>query len=132
MSNMHFMSARFAGSRQMRRYIGHVVKSGGIVYGCPVFLTFTPSERQGMLHIHLFRARREDTALLGDHAKQFRAWIGHSEPSLYPKELGDAFETMSIEVPAYDLRRAMTGKDPLCCVLAFQVIMKHVLPSLYG
>ena len=47
----------------VRPYHGHVVKSGGILYGCPLFLTFTPSERHGMLNIHLFRLRRNDTAL---------------------------------------------------------------------
>ena len=26
----------------------------------------------------------------------------------------------------------MTGRDPLCCVLAFGVNVKHILPSLYG
>ena len=26
----------------------------------------------------------------------------------------------------------MTGQDPLCCVLAFGVDVKHILPSLYG
>ena len=63
-SNMHFMSARLAGSRQMRRYIGHVVKSGGIVYGCPVFVTATPSERQGMLHIHFVPPPAQGTSVV--------------------------------------------------------------------
>ena len=131
-SNFHFMSARLAGTRQMRRHIGHIVKSSLIIYGCPVFMTVTPSERHSGLCIRLMRIRRRDPAVTTGVGQQFRDWIGHDRPSLYPKGHADAEEVVDIDMPEYDLRRAMTGRDPLSCVLAFGVFVKHVLPSLYG
>lgn len=62
-SNFHFMSARLAGTRQMRRHMGHIVKSSLIIYGCPVFMTVIPSERHSGLSIRLMRVRRNDPAL---------------------------------------------------------------------
>ena len=41
-------------------------------------------------------------------------------------------DIVEVDLPEYDLRRAMTGKDPLCCLHAFWVMVKTVLPNLYG
>ena len=131
-SNFQFMSGRLSGTRQMRRHIGHIVKSALIIYGCPVFMTVTPSERHSGLCIRLMRVRRKDPALTTGIAQQFRDWIGHDRPSIYPRDDADANEDVVIDLPEYDLRKAMTGRDPLCCVLAFGVNVKHILPSLYG
>ena len=43
--NYMFMSGKLAGTRQIRREINHLTFSAQVVYGLPVFLTFTPSER---------------------------------------------------------------------------------------
>ena len=43
--NFQFMFANIAGTRQMRRCVGHIIKSFMIIYGCPVFMTITPGER---------------------------------------------------------------------------------------
>ena len=43
--NSQFMSRNIAGTRQSRRSIFHIVFSSRIVYGNPVFMTVTPSER---------------------------------------------------------------------------------------
>ena len=44
-SNFQFMSGNLAGTRQIRRHIGHSIKTSMIVYGCPVFMTITPATR---------------------------------------------------------------------------------------
>ena len=53
LANYHFMSARLAGTRQLRRGIGHIVFSSRVIYGCPVFMTVTPSERHSGLVLRL-------------------------------------------------------------------------------
>ena len=35
-------------------------------------------------------------------------------------------------LPDYDTRRLITSRDPLCCVHAFRVMRRVVLPSIYG
>ena len=61
--NYRFMSTRIPGTRQIRRSMNHVVFSSRVVYGLPVFVTVTPSERHSGLMIRLFRARRCDPGI---------------------------------------------------------------------
>ena len=61
--NSQFMSGKIAGTRQIRRSIFHMVFSSRIVYGNPVFMTVTPSERHSGLLLRLSRHRRSDPAL---------------------------------------------------------------------
>ena len=37
-----------------------------------------------------------------------------------------------VDLPDYDTRRTITSRDPLCCVHAFQIMVRHVLPALLG
>merc|ERR1712025_477333 len=41
-------------------------------------------------------------------------------------------DTQEIDIPEYDFRRAMTGKDPLCALHAFEANIGTILPLLYG
>ena len=78
--NVHFMSARIAGTRQIRNSIRHVVFAFRVVYGVPIFMTVTPTERQSGLAIHLFRGRRNDPAFTCA-AQEFIPHLGHDIPS---------------------------------------------------
>ncbi len=124
------MSAKIAGTRQVRRQINHYVFSARIVYGCPVFMTVTPSERHSGLAIRLSRFRKNDPGVRFG-APELLPWIGHSAPHIFPASEEDA-ESISVELPEYDLRRTITSRDPLCAVYAFLVNVKVILPSLYG
>ena len=37
-----------------------------------------------------------------------------------------------MDLPDYDTRRLITSRDPLCCVHAFRVMTRVVLPTIYG
>lgn len=121
-SNFHYITSRLAGTRQIRRHIGHIVKSGMIIYGNPMSLTVTPSERHSGLCIRLTLVRRKDLAPKAGIAQQFQQHDFQSTTILTPQ----------VPTARYDLRRAVTGRDPLCFVLAFLRTTKHVLPGLYG
>ena len=75
LQNYHFMSSRLAGTRQVRRSINHIVFSSRVIYGCPIFVTFTPSERHSGLAIRLMRYRRHDPAMTHG-APQFAPYCG--------------------------------------------------------
>ena len=62
------MSGKIAGTRQIRRSIFHMVFSSRIVYGNPVFMTVTPSERHSGLAIRLYRGRSSDPAYRNGNA----------------------------------------------------------------
>ena len=124
LQNYHFMSSRLAGTRQVRNSIRHIIFSSRVFYGVPVFLTLTPSERHSGLAIRLFRGRRNDPAYAGI-AQDLGPYLDEDAPSLCP----DAAE---IELPEYDVRRTITGRDPLACVYAFQVMVRVVLPAIFG
>ena len=132
LKNYHFMSSRLAGTRQVRNSIRHIVFSSRIFYGAPVFMTFTPSERHSGLAIRLSRGRANDPAFTGA-AQVVKPWIGRDSPSLCPQAEDDAEEeTAEVDLPEYDVRRVITSRDPLCCVHAFQVMIRVVLPGIFG
>ena len=132
LSNYHFMSGMLAGTRQIRRRIRYLIFSSLVVYGLPVFITFSPSERHCGLAIHLYRGRRKDLAYntTAHDAHAFKPYLGYQHPSLHPDYEMD--EHVVVELPEYDLRRLMTARDPLCCVHAFIVLARLVFPSLHG
>ena len=122
------MSSKLAGTRQVRKMIGHVITGARVVYGCPVFMTVTPSERHSGLAIRLSRYRLKDPGVsIG--TPEFQPYAGYDAPSLYGPE---DMEKACVDLPEYDLRRLMTNRDPLCCLYAFLVNMKVILPNLYG
>ena len=114
LANYQFMSGMLPGTRQVRRKIRHLLFSSLVVYGTPVFLTFTPSERHSGVAIHLYRGRRNDTAYHSPKhdAKEFAEYIGYAEPSLRPREDAEVDHCVA-ELPEYDLRRLITARDPL-------------------
>jgi len=134
--NFLFMSSRLSGTRQIRRQMRYLVFSACIVYGVPVWVTITPSERHSGLALHLFRGRRNDPAygedalfgetITGDAQAGIRDCIGYAKPSLRPAE------SVTIDLPEYDLRRLITSRYPQACVQAFRVACRIVFPALYG
>ena len=128
--NYHFMSSRLAGTRQVRRSINHLLFSARVIYGTPTFITVTPSERHSGLAAHLFRYRGNDPAIV--HAgDKFQDYIGFKYPSIYFDDV-EAWDSTCIDLPEYDIRRAMTGRDPLSALHAFWVNICVILPNLYG
>ena len=60
-----------------------------------------------------------------------RDYIGFDYPSIYFDD-ADAWESTCIDLPEYDVRRALTGRDPLCALHAFWINLIVILPNLYG
>ena len=90
-------------------------------------MTLTPSERHSGLALRLYHGGASDPAFQSA-AKDMRAWIGSEIPSLRP----NAEDVAEIDLPDYDTGRLIPSRDPLCCVHAFRVMTRVVLPSIYG
>ena len=125
--NSQFMSGTLSGTRQIRRSINHIVFSSRIVYGNPIFMTVTPSERHSGLLLRLSRHRRNDPAL-ASLPEQLRAYAAENVPSLY----GEAEDDIVLDLPEYDHRRLLAAKDPLSAVNAFWTWIRKVFAPLYG
>ena len=133
--NFLFMSSKIPGTRQIRRQMRYLVFSAAVVYGLPVWITITPSERHSGLAIHLFRGRVNDPAFSRSaHGGAFAPYLGYDAPSLRPPKDGaeQGIETVVIDLPDYDLRRLITSRHPQCCVQAFKVACRVIFPALYG
>ena len=102
----------------------------------------TPSERRSSLGMRLIRGRIRDpvyTCTAHEEDKNFLPFLGYDTLSLKPpsepefdEEIGEFHLPLPADLPAYDLRRLITARDPFCCVNAFLVSCKVVLPALYG
>ena len=124
------MSSKLAGTRQVRKMIGHVITGARCVYCIPTFATVTPSERHSGLAFHLSRSRGNDPAIRIDNP-EFHPFIPYDKPSLY--QASDFDETVIIDLPEYyDPGRLLVNRDPLCVLHAFLVTIKVVLANLYG
>ena len=128
LQNVFFMSSRLPGTRQIRKMIGHVITAARVIHGNPLFVTATPSERHSGLAVHFSRYRLQDPGLVV-RRPEFKPYVGYDCPSLFAN---DDMESITIDLPTYETRRMMTSQDPLCCLYAFLVSMKVVLPNLYG
>ena len=93
-------------------------------------MTFTPSERHSGIAIRLYRGRANDPAYAKLSEKEARC-LSHDYPKLCP-EPSTEDATVVVDLPGYETRRRVTAKDPLCCVHAFIVMMRVVVPALYG
>ena len=124
--NYTYMTIALAGTRQIRRRIGWTTFSSRVVYGCPVFMTVTPSEMHSGLCIRVVRYRQSDPGLKTDHGNSFKPWIGSDVPSLCAQQ-----GQVKVDRPEYDLRRALSGKDSLCCLHTSWINMLVVLPIFF-
>jgi len=131
--NYRFMSARIPGTRQVRRSINHLVFSSRIVYGLPVFITITPSERHSILMIRLSRYRLHDPAIRVANP-EFARWAGRNSPSLQSRESTEEQEERDIcfDVPSYELRKLMISRDSVCSVDAFDINVRMIAAQLNG
>ena len=60
-----------------------------------------------------------------------RPWIGHDRPSLEADD-EELYETATVDLPNYDLRKLLTTRDNLCSVEAFNVAIRVIVAQLYG
>ena len=129
--NFHFVSSKLSGTQEIRREMGKVGFSACVVYGAPVFMTISPSERHGGLHVRLSRYRQMDPVLQAPASEAERRWIGQDSPSL-EADASSPGGDVTVELPEYELRRSILARDPLCSVDAFTVLVRIVLARLLG
>ena len=116
-----------AGCQALRRKMGHILFGFRTVHGECIFVTISPNKRHTALLLRLSRVRRNDTGLLAkDSVTRWRALLaGHDCPEF---EYGD----VEIPLPTLEERQAICGQDPLAVDHHFLVIVKVVVPRVFG
>ena len=67
------------GTHEVRKAMRHQTHANRVCYGTPIFLTFSPSERDTALMVRLARARQSDPAIIADGSGPFQQ---RSKPNL--------------------------------------------------
>ena len=123
------MSGTVAGTQQIRLDIGHALFGARVEFGDPLFLTISPSTRHSGFAARVSRYRYLDPAVLHNTDPRFVGgrWHERNRPQIVPD--GD---DMILEMPDYDVRRALIAKDPWAAMQNFAHCVKFLLPRLLG
>ena len=110
----------------MMRHETHAYR---VCYGTPIFLTFSPSERDSTIMLRLARTREDDPAMTHDDSRDFQT---RDKPDLDVDFLKLDPEMLAQVLPSYDQRRAMLARDPLACADGFWALVQLALRHLFG
>ena len=140
------LAANLGGSQQLRQTMGHRQFGARVVYGDCIFITISPNEQHSALVLRLSRFRRNDPYVQhGDGIFQRLACAdfprleasnchgcGKSHATTSKRREQEEQETVTVELPEYDLRRAATARDPLAVVEGYKIEILLRLAILLG
>ena len=102
LANFDARSRNIPGTHQVRNTMRHQTHANRICYGTPLFVTFSPSERDTTLMLRLARGRQADPALGADPSKPFPT---RDKPGLDVEFFELDPEALKAELPEYDERQ---------------------------
>ncbi len=117
------------GTHEVRNSMRQQTHAYRVCYGTPIFLTFSPSERDSTIMLRMARTREADPALAHDQSRDFQT---RSRPELDVDYLQLDPEVLLRALPDYDQRRAMLARDPLACAEGFWALVQLALRHLFG
>ena len=126
--------------------MGHRQFGARVVYGDCIFITISPNEQHSALVLRLSRFRRNDPYVQhGDGIIQRLACAdfpaleasncrgcGQSHATTSKRREHRQPETVTVELPEYDLRRAATARDPLAVIEGYKIEILLRLAILLG
>ena len=129
LDNTEARSRNIPGTHEVRKTMRQQTHANRICYGTPIFVTFSPSERDSAIMLRLARARKLDPAVTRDGTAHTQ---GRDKPELDVEFCRLNPEALAAELPSYDTRRAMLAKDPLACSDGFRTLVQLALRHLFG
>ena len=117
------------GTHEVRNIMRQETHAYRVCYGTPIFLTFSPSERDSTIMLRLARTREADPALTHDDARDFQT---RDKPDLDVDFAELDPELLAQALPSYEQRRAMLARDPLACADGFWALVQLALRHLFG
>ena len=78
LANLHFLSSSIPGTQDIRRQMGQHMRGATFIYGQPIFLTISPSERHSSLILQLSRFRTCDTLFQNMSSDEVKAQLRYA------------------------------------------------------
>ena len=127
------------GCQALRKKNGRILFGFRVTYGESIFVTVTPNRRNSALLLYLSRARANDTCFKCTRSStQYRKrHCGFDSPKFISNESIASDENgnrVRVEVPVPSMldRQKLVAEDPLATAHHFQVIMRIVVPGIFG
>ena len=108
----------------------HQTHAYRVAYGEPIFVIFSPSEKDSALMVRLSRTRRTDPCHLA--GPNLAKWASEDVLSL-----NDDFTTIPVDeladaLPTFAERQKLLARDPLACADGFRVLCRLASRKLFG
>ena len=131
--------ANVAGCQSLSKKIVHVLFGFRVIHGDSIFVTVSPNRRNSVLLLYLSRTRINDTCFLSANSStQYRKQhCGSDSPNFISSHSIHADKDgkkVRIEMPMPSIHdcQVLTAEDPLAMVHQFQIMMRVVIPGLFG
>ena len=136
LQNIEHYSRNLPGTQEARRMMRFETQALRILYGVPVFVTFSPDESHTLLMIRFSRTRTNDPFFKSDRVKAFRPYYSQTLPDLKEDPssvlLTSSVDDMRESLPPYDVRRKILAGDALASVDGFRVMVLLTFEHLFG
>ena len=99
--------------------MGHYQYGAQVVYGDCLMLTISPNEQHSALVLRISRYRQNDPHIKHGSAEQKR--LARRDYPPLEERRAPGVEEVEIDLPEYDLRRALTARDPLAVIEAYKI-----------
>ncbi len=130
LDNLEHTTSKLAGTQEVRKKMRHITHSFRVVYGQPIFITFSPNEKDSALMLRFSRSREHDPVHKVEASS--RKFGGRKFPSLDTDFLRLSVEELRAQLPSYDERRTILARDPLAAADGFRVLCEVAMESLFG
>ena len=107
-----------------------------VLFGVPVFVTFSPGESHNLPMIRLARVRENDTCFTNENFATMKKYYNVNVPDLTCSD-DDATIAVSVNkmrdnLPPYDVRKKILAGDALASVDGFRIMILLTFEHLFG
>ena len=136
LQNIEHACRTLPGTQEVRRLMRFDTQALRILFGVPVFVTFSPDESHNLLMIRLARIRENDSFFANDKFAKLKKLYGADSPKLTETE-DDTTIAVSVDkirnnLPSYDVRRKNLAGDALASVDGFRIMIHLTFEHLFG
>ena len=136
LQHIEHASRNLPGSQEARRLMRFDTQAIRILYGVPIYVSFSPDERHNLLMIRFARTRQHDTFVKTDRFKHFRAYYTHDVPDMKANSesiiVTASVDDMRKALPPYDVRKNILAGDTLASGDGFRIMVLLTFEHLFG
>ena len=132
LQSVEHTSRRLPGTQEARRNMRFDLQAMRIMYGVPIFVTFSPDEGHNMVMLRLSRTRRKDPVNASACVDLKNLSSRHAPALGQDLCVKVPVESLLSRIPNYDTRMEALAKDPLASVDGFRMLVLLAYRYLFG